>query len=187
MADFPLTQTGAQIQGILDGASGEEIAIGDFAGETLQSTQSIAIGESAGRTNQSPVAVAIGADAGKESQGIRGVAIGKDAARENQGVHSVAIGFAAAIYNQPDYSIIINADLILATPAAIGDILFNTTTTSLMASATEIKHNDIIIAGSAMKVGTLASPPAGMAINEHWLDTTDSAAHPIERVSKVTT
>ncbi len=40
---------------------------------------------------------------------------------------------------------------------------------------------------SGLKTGTLLSPPAGMAIGEEWLDTTDSAVHPIMRVSTVAT
>jgi len=37
------------------------------------------------------------------------------------------------------------------------------------------------------KSGTLASPPAGMVIGEVWADTTDSATHPIYRISTVAT
>lgn len=40
---------------------------------------------------------------------------------------------------------------------------------------------------SGYKTGTLASPPSGMIIGEVWADTTDSATHPIYRISTVTT
>lgn len=40
---------------------------------------------------------------------------------------------------------------------------------------------------SGYKSGTLASPPAAMVIGEVWADTTDSATHPIYRISTVTT
>jgi hypothetical protein len=40
---------------------------------------------------------------------------------------------------------------------------------------------------SGYKSGTLASPPSGLAIGERWADTTDSATHPIIRISTVTT
>lgn len=39
----------------------------------------------------------------------------------------------------------------------------------------------------ALKSGTLASPPSGLHAGEHWLDTTDSANHPIQRISTVIT
>lgn len=35
--------------------------------------------------------------------------------------------------------------------------------------------------------GTLASPPPGLTIGQGWLDTTDSADHPIMRVALVNT
>ena len=38
-----------------------------------------------------------------------------------------------------------------------------------------------------MPVGTIAAPPAGMVINQLWLDTTTSATHPIVRLSTVNT
>ena len=37
------------------------------------------------------------------------------------------------------------------------------------------------------KTGTLIAPPAGLIIGEVWADTTDSATHPIYRISTVTT
>ena len=39
----------------------------------------------------------------------------------------------------------------------------------------------------AIKTGTLASPPTGLVNGEIWEDTTDSATHPIARVSTTTT
>lgn len=40
---------------------------------------------------------------------------------------------------------------------------------------------------SGYKSGTLASPPASLVVGERWADTTDSATHPIIRISTTTT
>lgn len=45
--------------------------------------------------------------------------------------------------------------------------------------------NDVDL--GAPKTGTIASPPSGLAVGEFWRDTTDSATHPIIRISTVTT
>lgn len=58
-------------------------------------------------------------------------------------------------------------------------------------SITNIKGDVIIQNGVQQligyKTGTLAAPPAGLIIGEPWADTTDSATHPIYRISTVTT
>lgn len=173
--------SGATNQGI------ESVAIGNESGETSQGAESVAVGDRAARISQSTGCVAIGSTAGYDSQGSGGIAIGFDCGSVSQGVSAIALGLRAGKTNQPNYSIVISSDSTEFTPSAVGEILFHTTVTDILSNATELKHNDILIAGSALKTGTLASPPSGMVINEHWLDTTDSANHPIERVAKVAT
>jgi hypothetical protein len=93
------------IQGLVE----DEIALGSFAGETLQGVNALAIGAMAGRSNQGQGSVAIGFMTGRISQGNRGVAIGDQAAYSGQGDNAIAIGYLAGYEDQSPNSIVINA------------------------------------------------------------------------------
>lgn len=59
--------------------------------------------------------------------------------------------------------------------------------TSMSRTAEGIVGFNVSIDLSNAKSGTLASPPAGLVVGEVWSDTTDSATHPIARISTTTT
>ncbi len=56
----------------------------------------------------------------------------------------------------------------------------------LTETAITILSGDGVTIGG-LKSGTLASAPSGLVVDELWEDTTDSATHPIIRMSKTTT
>ena len=85
------------------------VAIGPYAGSTLQSTSAIAIGYSAGTIKQGDNAISIGAYAGSTLQSTSAVAIGNFAGQTNQGLNAIAIGAYAGKTNQPTNSIVLNA------------------------------------------------------------------------------
>jgi hypothetical protein len=73
-------------------ARGNNITIGNNAGQDAQSANAVAIGLQAGQTDQSANAIAIGVGAGKTSQGEYSIAIGHGAGFINQGDNCIAIG-----------------------------------------------------------------------------------------------
>jgi hypothetical protein len=81
------------------------VAIGWYAGSTLQSTDAVAIGTNAGGASQDISAVAIGNGAGETNQSFSGVAVGRWAGQTNQGWDSVAVGRRAGRSYQGGYSV----------------------------------------------------------------------------------
>jgi hypothetical protein len=80
--------------------TGTAIAIGQYAGNSSQSSTGLGIGFRAAFTGQGTAGVAIGVDAGKTTQGANGVAIGNQAGETTQGSIAVAIGQEAGNASQ---------------------------------------------------------------------------------------
>jgi hypothetical protein len=100
--------------------AGAAIAIGQYAGNTNQSSTGLGIGFRAGFSNQGNSAVAIGVDAGYATQGTRAIAIGDQAGETSQGANAVAIGHKAGETSQTANSIILNASGSALNGAAAG-------------------------------------------------------------------
>ena len=94
------------------------IAIGIFAGSTLQAVNAVAVGTSAGQSSQSADSVAIGNAAGSSSQGASAVAIGLSAASTLQGSNSVAIGAGSGQSSQGINSVAVGRNTGLANQGA---------------------------------------------------------------------
>jgi hypothetical protein len=95
------------------------ISLGDGAGSATVGT-AIAIGQYAGNTNQSSTGLGLGFRAAFSDQGTAAVAIGVDAGRYTQGARAIAIGDRAGETNQPANSIILNASGSAVNGAAAG-------------------------------------------------------------------
>jgi hypothetical protein len=87
----------------------ETIAIGGYAGQTGQGRQSLSIGRYAGNNNQGTESIALGYNAGNLGQGSQSLALGNNAGQTGQGSASIAIGYKAGYSNQASNTIIINA------------------------------------------------------------------------------
>jgi len=85
------------------------VAIGSYAGQSIQGTQTVAIGQQAAEYTQGNSAVAIGYTAGYSLQGQQAVALGFDAGYTTQGLQSVAVGTAAGYSAQGNNSIAMGA------------------------------------------------------------------------------
>ena len=95
------------------------ISLGDGAGSATFGA-AIAIGQYAGNTNQSSTGLGLGFRAAFSDQGQAAVAIGVDAGRYTQGSFAIAIGEQAGETNQPANSIILNASGVALNGAAAG-------------------------------------------------------------------
>ena len=95
------------------------ISLGDGAGSATVGA-AIAIGQYAGNTNQSSTGLGLGFRAAFSDQGAAAVAIGVDAGRYTQGSYAIAIGEQAGETNQPANSIILNASGSALNGAAAG-------------------------------------------------------------------
>ena len=95
------------------------ISLGDGAGSATFGA-AIAIGNYAGNTNQSSTGLGLGFRAAFSDQGQAAVAIGVDAGRYTQGSFAIAIGDQAGETNQPANSIILNASGVALNGAAAG-------------------------------------------------------------------
>jgi hypothetical protein len=84
------------------------ISLGDGAGSATIGT-AIAIGQYAGNSSQSSTGLGIGFRAAFTGQGTAGVAIGVDAGKTTQGANAIAIGRQAGETSQPANTIILNA------------------------------------------------------------------------------
>jgi hypothetical protein len=84
------------------------ISLGDGAGSATIGT-AIAIGQYAGNSSQSSTGLGIGFRAAFTGQGTAGVAIGVDAGKTSQGANAIAIGRQAGETSQPANTIILNA------------------------------------------------------------------------------
>ena len=76
------------------------IAIGYYAGNSLQGTNTVAIGVKAGFTSQTHDGIAIGNNAGYTSQAMNSIAIGYYAGYYTQGQNSISIGYQAGLTKQ---------------------------------------------------------------------------------------
>ena len=101
------------------------VAVGNNAGNYLQSANAVAVGDRSGSYTQGAGAVAVGQFAGNYLQGAGAVAVGNSAGYNGQGINAVAIGYLAGNNNQANNSIIINA-----TGATLDQTTANTFTVS---------------------------------------------------------
>ena len=99
---------------------GAAIAIGQYAGNTNQSSTGLGLGFRAAFSNQGSGAVAIGVDAGYATQGASAVALGNTAGKTSQGANAIAIGNKAGETSQTAGSIVINASGVALNSAAAG-------------------------------------------------------------------
>ena len=105
--------------------NGNNIALGNSAGQTGQSAGAVAIGGHAGQTNQSNQGIAIGVNAGQTNQSNQAIAIGYNAGSNNQGTNAIAIGAWASYSSQAANSIIINASGAITTATTTSSFYVN--------------------------------------------------------------
>ncbi|MDA9846623.1 hypothetical protein N9C10_01665 [Flavobacteriaceae bacterium] len=84
---------------------GDQISIGQQAGQTNQGTNTIAIGNHAGNFNQEPSTIAIGFYAGESGQSVGAVSLGYWAGKEDQGSEAISVGQQSGEIKQGDASI----------------------------------------------------------------------------------
>ncbi len=110
---FIITETNSTIDfssNIIVNSGGNQIAIGNQAGQTTQQKNTVAIGNQAGNDDQQEAGVAIGNQAGKEEQRATCIAIGQSAGNKTQQKGSIAIGENAGKNDQQQNSVAIGRD-----------------------------------------------------------------------------
>jgi hypothetical protein len=113
----------------------DNIALGNFAGQTSQQSSAIAIGYYAGNSNQKITAVAIGREAGVNNQGVASVAIGFAAGYNNQHNNTTVLNATGSILNTTQTNSFYVAPIrTLASPPTPEILYYNTTTKEITAA-----------------------------------------------------